>query len=142
MLNPMEKHSAYTDIEFTTLFKNCELPPSEFTHEAHLRLAWIYITWKGLEEAEEIIIQQLRSFVNHVGAAGKFNKTLTIASVRMVNHYISKSTSANFSEFITQFPELKLNFKGLIQRHYGFDIFSNEKAKSDFLEPDLLPFGK
>lgn len=51
----MEEHWVYTDIEFEQLFNKCELPPAEFSHEAHLRLAWFYISRYGIEQAEENI---------------------------------------------------------------------------------------
>jgi hypothetical protein len=38
----MEKHLELTDLEFEANFKNCSLNPDIFSHEAHLRLAWIH----------------------------------------------------------------------------------------------------
>ena len=51
-----------------------------------------------------------------------------------------KSDSDNFKDFITEFPRLNYNFKELMNFHYGFDIYNSEKAKREFLKPDLVPF--
>ncbi|GJM36429.1 MAG: hypothetical protein DHS20C18_54300 [Saprospiraceae bacterium] len=137
----MEKdHYQLTNAEFEQRFEAATLDPSLFSHEAHLRLAWIHVTQYGVEQAEENICTQILNFVKHLGAEDKFNKTLTIAAVKAVHHFIQKSKANNFSSFIQEFPRLKTNFKDLLDFHYGFDIFHSERAKKEYLEPDLLPF--
>ncbi len=136
----MEKHFKFTDSEFEALFKSCKFNPSEFTHEAHLRLAWINIDKYGIEEAEKNIQHLLQNYVGYLGAKGKYNTTLTIAATKAVYHFMLKSNTKNFKDFITQYPRLKTNFNELMAFHYTIDIFNSERAKSEFLEPDLLTF--
>ncbi|NAY90448.1 hypothetical protein GTQ34_00830 [Muricauda sp. JGD-17] len=136
----MEKHFELSDQEFEKRFINCQLNPSDFSHEAHLRLAWICIDQYGIEGAEKYIPVHLQKFVKSVGANDKYNMTLTIAAIKAVYHFKLKSKSNNFKDFITEFPRLKTNFKDLISCHYGFDIYNSERAKMEFLEPDLMAF--
>lgn len=136
----MPTHLSLTDPEFELAFQTCILEPGLFTHEAHLRLAWIHVRKYGVEQAIENINTQLLQFVDHVGARDKFNKTVTVAAIRAVNHFINKSKSESFADFIQEFPQLKYNFKELLAFHYGHDIFKSEKAKKEYVEPDLLPF--
>lgn len=136
----MENHFELTDIEFERQFANCALDPSIFNHEAHLRLAWIHIYTYGIEQAEKNIQVQLEKYVDYVGEKDKFNTTLTIVAIKVVHHFMLKSNADNFTDFIVEFPQLKNNFKQLIESHYSFDIFNSEKAKTRFLEPDLLAF--
>ena len=136
----MEKYFILCDSEFEKQFINCKLNPAAFTHEAHLRLAWINIDRYGIDQAEKNIQNQLKKFVVFVGAKDKFNMTLTLAAIKAVYHFMLKSNSDNFKDFITEFPRLKSNFKELMYCHYGFDIYNSEKAKTEFLEPDLVPF--
>jgi len=138
--NDMEKHFELTDLEFESSFKNCTLNPEIFSHEAHLRLAWIHITKYGEEAAIQNICTQLIKFVEFAGAKGKYNQTLTIAAIKAVYHFINKSGSDTFQDFILEFPRLKYNFKDLMNIHYKVDIFNSEKAKKEFVEPDLVPF--
>ncbi|WP_420401160.1 hypothetical protein [Flagellimonas sp.] len=129
-----------SDNAFETAFGNFEVPPSQFNHEAHLRLAWIHIKKYGLEMAIRNICAQLVAYVEHLGARDKYNVTLTVASVKMVSHFMGKSNSDNFPTFILEFPQLKTRFKELIGDHYAMDIFNSKEAKKKYMEPDLLPF--
>lgn len=136
----MEKHFNLTDLEFEDQFENCSLDPGLFSHEAHVRLAWIHIKKYGKEKAIQNICSQLIAFVNFLGAPGKYNKTLTVAAIKAVYHFMQKSGTENFQDFIAQFPRLKYNFKELMAAHYKTDIYNSEAAKKEFLVPDLLPF--
>jgi len=136
----MEKHFELSDSEFEQQFIICELNPEIFTHEAHLRLTWINIKKYGIEKTETNIPRQLREYIKSVGAENKYNTTLTFAAIKAVYHFMLKSDSSSFQEFMIEFPRLKNNFTELMSCHYGFDIYNSEKAKMKFMEPDLLPF--
>lgn len=136
----MEKHFNLSNYEFERLFLSCELNPADFTHIAHLRLAWININNYGIKQAEKNIQIGLKNYAEFAGAKDKYNLTLTLAAVKAVYHFMLKSKSDNFKDFIIEFPRLKTNFKDLIAFHYGFDIYNSNKAKTEFLKPDLMPF--
>ena len=133
-------HTDLSDGQFEREFHDCTLPPTLFCHEAHIRIAWVHIHKYGVESAIENICGQLTAYVAHVGAKGKYNTTLTIASVKMIDHFMRKSDTYNFTDFIQEFPQLKSNFKGLIGSHYAMDIFNSQEAKRKYIAPDLLPF--
>jgi hypothetical protein len=136
----MEKHYNLTDNEFEKEFSDCSLNEKLFSHEAHLRLAWVYLDRYGLDATIKNICEQLQKYVKAVGAADKYNKTLTIAAIKAVHHFRQRSDSNRFIDFITEFPRLKFNFKDLIGAHYKFDIYNSPDAKKEYLKPDLLPF--
>ncbi len=135
-----EKHHLLSNQEFEEKFKNCTLNSVLFTHEAHLRLSYIHITNYGLDKAIENLCEQIANFDQKFGDGTKFNKTVTIASAQVMNHFINKSKSTSFKELLDKFPDLKNNFLGLLKSHYTLDIFNDKKAKQEYLEPDLLPF--
>jgi hypothetical protein len=136
----MTNHLELADDVFENLFSTCQLSPELFTHEAHVRLAWIHVKKYGEDQAIENICHQLVNFVTSVGAADKYNKTVTVAAIKAVHHFIKKSKSSTFTEFIHEFPRLNNNFKELIRAHYAVDIFTHPQARQTFLEPDSLPF--
>ncbi len=136
----MKDHFDLSDLEFEQEFENCRLDPRLFDHEAHLRLAWIHITKYGIEKAIQYIQIQLKAYVKHLGAEDKYNTTVTVAAIKAVYHFVLRSKSDNFQDFIAEFPRLKNNFKGLMDSHYGIDIFNSEEAKKEYLDPDLLQF--
>jgi hypothetical protein len=136
----MTSHYDLSDSEFLNQFNSCDLDPELFTHEAHLRLAWIIIHKLGQAAAQEEIQKLLKKFVASVGATDKYNKTVTVAALKIVYHFIRKSQSDNFKDFISEFPRLNDNFKDLIDSHYSFDIFNSPIAKNEYLKPDKKPF--
>jgi len=136
----MENHLELTDVAFEKQFADGTLNPSIFSHEAHLRLAWIHISKYGVEKAIDNVCAQIRSFATAHGDPNKYNVTLTVAAVRAVYHFMLKSKSDNFVDFIAEFPRLKSEFKKLLDGHYSVDIFKSELAKKEFLDPDLWPF--
>ena len=136
----MNNHYQLTDTDFESQFSNSTLDASLFNHEAHIRLAWIHVTKYGIDKAVKNVNTQLINYVASLGAQDKYNNTVTTAAVKAVHHFIQKSKSDNFKDFIEEFPRLKTNFKDLLSQHYSINIFNSENAKSSFLEPNLLPF--
>ena len=136
-----EKHHLLTNTQFEEKFKNTTLSPILFTHEAHLRLAYIHITKYGIDVAIKNLCKQIKHFDKEFGSGTKFNKTVTIASVKIMEHFIDKSATTNFRDLLEEFPSLKNNFLALLKTHYSLDIFIDKTAKHKYLEPDLVPFG-
>ena len=136
----METHNELNDLLFEREFAECSLDPRLFSHEAHLRLAWIHIRRYDIDKAISNITTQLKNFVAFHGAQGKYNETVTIAAIRAVYHFMLTSPEDNFKSFITQNQRLKNNFRELLSQHYKTDIFNSENVKNIYLEPELLPF--
>lgn len=136
----MKRHYELSDAQFENQLHDCSLAPTFFSHEAHIRIAWIHISKYGVKKAAENITSDLKRYVNSLGAADKYNETLTIVAVEIVNHFMQKAEAESFEELIEEYPVLVSDFKGLIDSHYSFDIFNNSEAKSVYLKPDLLSF--
>ena len=136
----MEKHYQLSDDEFEQQFENCFMNPSFFSHEAHIRLAWIHVRKYGVEKACNHVCTQIQKFDRAFDEGLKYNKTVTVACVKAVNHFVQQSTMDDFRGFIREFPRLKTNFRELLDFHYGFDIYNSEQAKMEYLKPDLIPF--
>lgn len=136
----MELHSTLSDNELEIQFETLQLDPAMFSHEAHLRLAWIHIRKYGIERAIDNITSQIKQFANSLGPRDKYNETVTVAAIRAVYHFMLRSTDSNFDDFIRNNPRLKNNFKALLNAHYSTNIFLDSQAKKTYLEPELLPF--
>jgi len=136
----MNSHHDYNDYEFEKAFKIGGFPPALFTHEAHIRLAFIHLRKYGLSIAGDNMCSQIMSFAKAAGDAGKFNKTLTIAAVKIVNHFLRKSNANKFDELTLEYPVLLADFKKLLFAHYGPDVINSEAARKHFIAPDILPF--
>ena len=135
----IKSHTQLSDDEFESQFESLKFKPGLFSHEAHLRLAYIHITKYGQAQAEKNMCEQIQAFGKKHGSDG-FNWTVTIAAVRALNHFIKKSETTSFEDLIKEFPRLLTNFKDLLGQHYGFNVFADKRAKAEYIEPDLLPF--
>lgn len=136
----MQDHSRLSDEEFEQQFERCTFKPRKFSHEAHLRLAYIHIQKYGLKQAEENMVGQIKAYADYYGANEKFNKTVTIAAVKAMHHFMEKATSNSFYDLMKEFPRLTTNFKDVLGQHYSFNVFSDSRAKKEFILPDLLSF--
>jgi len=136
----MKTHYDLSDTQFEEALKRAILAPQLFSHEAHLRLAWLQIKSYGMDNAIINITAQIKNYTQVLGAEDKYNETVTVAAIKIVYHFMQKTTSDNFKDFILEFPRLKTNFKDILSQHYGIDIFTEAGAKSSFVQPDLLPF--
>lgn len=133
-------HLSLSDEDFEIQFADTTLPPKLFSHEAHLRLAWIHIQKYGKEQAINNVCDQIKIFDQTHGDGTMFNRTVTIVAVEAVAHFMAKYQTTDFSSFIAQAPRLKTNLKDLISLHYSWDIFNDAAAKKTYVKPDLLPF--
>ena len=136
----MEKHYRFSDDVYEQKFRECKFPPLYFSHEAHLRLAYIHLNKYGLEQSIENMCNQIYDFAIKYGANMKFNATVTYASLQIMYSYMKKSQSNNFSDLMMEFPHLLINFKAEIQKHYSWDVFRSIEAKETIYQPDLEPF--
>ncbi len=94
----------------------------------------------GAAQAETNMCEQIKEYAESLGVYDKFNKTVTIASVKVMNHFMGKSHTDNFTDLMIEFPKLSSNFREILGQHYGFNVFGDKRAKKEYVEPDLLPF--
>ena len=136
----MTNHFSLSDDQFEQQFKDTTLDPTLFSHEAHIRLAWIHISKFGVDLAAEHLCKQIAIFDATHDDGTNFNKTVTVAAVKAVHHFMKKSSTKTCVDFIKENPRLIFNFKDVLNAHYSHNIFSDERAKKTYVEPDLAPF--
>ena len=126
------------DRAFRTAFEACTVAPGAFNHEAHLRLAYVYLVEHGPEGAHERMRQALLAFLSHHQIpAAKFHETLTRAWVLAVSHFMSRSASSSFAEFARKSQPL-FDSKAMLT-HYSAETLFSAEARASYLEPDLEP---
>ena len=135
-----EKHYRFSDEVYEQKFRDCKFPPLYFSHEAHLRLAYIHLKKYGLEQSITNMCTQIYDFAIKYGAIMKFNATVTYASLQIMYHYMNQGKSDNFPDLMIEFPYLLKNFKAEIQKYYSWDVFRSLEAKATIHQPDLEPF--
>lgn len=128
------------DTDFIKAFQTGTIEPKAFNHEAHLRLAWIYLRNYAPEKAIVTFCDALLHYVRSKGAETKYHQTLSEAAMRIVNERMVKNKSRSFEDFLKENKDLQDDFKKLIRQHYSMACLHSENAKMHYIEPDLKPF--
>tara|TARA_B100000949_G_scaffold39525_1_gene33486 strand:- start:9948 stop:10343 length:396 start_codon:yes stop_codon:yes gene_type:complete len=128
------------DADFIKAFESGKFPPEAFDHKAHIKLAWIYLNFFDEVTAISKTCVAIKNFDKLHGDGTKYHTTLTVAAVKVVHHFRQKSNAATFDEFVAEYPRLITSFKELLLQHYDNKVIADPKAKTTYLEPDLLPF--
>ncbi len=138
-MNPPLSHKASEeDRKFRLAFEACTVAPSQFNHEAHVRLAYVYLTEHDTDAAVQKMRDALLKFLEHNSVPrSKFHETLTRAWVLAVQHFMNRSSSTSAADFIAKNPEL-LDSK-IMLTHYSASVLFSADARASFVEPDLDP---
>ena len=134
----MSKHKfSPEDQDFLLQFEAFRVPPVEFDHRAHVRLAYIYLCDHSADQASELMKQSLLGFLDHLGVGeSKFHETLTRSWILAVDHFMQKTAPCiAAAEFIDRNSAL-LDTKIMLS-HYSAELLFSDHARAQFIEPDL-----
>jgi hypothetical protein len=147
-----------TDDEFLTAFEACRLFRKDWTHEAHVRMAWLYLTRVGSDEAAlgrvRCGIKKLSSaFVRRQQLSCRvrpqprtepdprgldgYHETVTVAFVTVIASRVKPGE--DFPAFRARNPDLFDRTLPALLKHYTPERLFSAPAKAEFIEPDLAP---
>ncbi len=135
----MHRHElTQADHDFRNAFEAFAIAPAEFGHEAHVRLAYVYLAESDNEAAVQRMRQALLAFLEHNKVPrSKFHETLTRSWILAVRHFMNKSSSTSAADFMALNPEL-LDSR-IMLTHYSAEVLFSAEARESFVEPDLDP---
>ncbi len=96
----MKHRLSATDREFRKEFEACKFPPAEFSHRAHVRLAYVYLTEHDTDAAHQLMQNALLNFLRYHGIdVSKYHQTMTRAWIMAVRHFmeISLDSESHFT---------------------------------------------
>lgn len=133
----MSHQSSVDDRAFRCAFEACAVAPPDFGHDAHVRLAYVYLCEGSVDEAVSRMKSSLRRFLAHVGAPpSKYHETITRAWVMAVRHFMEQSDDCRSADaFMHRHPQL-LDPKIMLS-HYSASLLFSQRARSAFVEPDI-----
>lgn len=141
LLYYMRSFRTVGDEMFMEAFENRTLPFEQWTHKAHLRMAWNYIKDYGPENA----IRKIKGGIQKYNEKNKdkisrgYNDTVTTFYTIMVSEAMSKDPAIeNFNEFLAK--NLYLQDRNLLWRYYSKELINSPEAAEKFVEPDLEEF--
>ncbi len=117
------------------------LSAAEWTHDAHLRVAYLHVTRYGLDEAHlrmraGIIRMNERHGLTESVERGYF-ETLTRVWLVLVLDASRRSRVGDSTALLSACPEL--SDRKLPLKYYSAEVLRSAKARAIFVEPDLLP---
>lgn len=126
-----------SDDDFLAAFEACTIPRADWTHEAHVRMAWLYLSRlpfpAAVPSARSGILKYNRSLGNTTG----YHDTVTVAAVTVIaSRMIDRET---YPAFRTRNPDLFGNLMGVLRGYYSETRIKSAEAVVGFVEPDLRP---
>ncbi|XP_048760910.1 uncharacterized protein LOC125670041 [Ostrea edulis] len=125
---------------FIQAFEDATLPFEDWTHEAHLRMAWNYITEHGREGA----IPHIRLGIQRFNEQNKdkvkfgFHETITRFYIAEVAYAINHSQGVGSFEAFLDRNHYLLD-KTVISQYYSHNHLYSDTARHQFVQPDLKP---
>lgn len=127
------------DRHFQAAFESCTISPGEFTHRAHLRLAYVYLAQDDVDAALQKMRHAINQFLNHHQIdPSKYHETLTRAWLMAVRHFMDRAGSTSSAEEFLSRSTALLD-SSVMLTHYSKDVLFSSTARAKFVEPDLDP---
>ena len=136
------------DTELLQKFEDCTLPFDQWTHRAHVRVAYCYLSSHPFAEALDRVRTGIKKYnaANRVpeGPMSGYNETTTVAFVRIIDAvrqaYASAMPTADSEEFCEKHPQLL--HRQVLRLFYSLERWMHPDAKTQFVEPDLAALPK
>ena len=128
-----------TDDEFLASFSACTLPPEQFSHAGHIRLAWINLQRHDFDQAVDGTCRGIRAYATHLGASSKFHTTITVALMHLLRAAGAGDRGVSWYQFVSANQDLMHNARAMLGRHYSSQRLDSQEARAQFVQPDLQP---
>lgn len=133
-----------SDDSFLNAFETCTLPATAWTHEAHVRMAWLYVTRLPYDEAVIRVRNGINKFNNAVLKKDMgYHETITVAFCCLIADARKKlhrpDKPCELDDLKSHFPEFFDRKLSALLRHYRHETLFHESARTSFVEPDLIP---
>jgi hypothetical protein len=127
-----------TDQELIAAFESTDLPPGQFSHAAHVRVAWWYLTHFAVPEALARFSAALARFAAAKGAAAKYHETITVAYVLVIADRLDAARGQPWADFIARNPDLLDRTPSVLARYYSDELLASDRARRTFVMPDRV----
>ena len=129
--------------EFIGAFEACTLPKDRWTHGAHLLTGACYVHQLGESAATEKIRTCVRRYNEAVGGKNTdtsgYHETITIAWIKLLAKLLRESGPIRRAEFAQLAVQRFESDRGILRRHYDFDVVNSVDARKRWVPPTLAP---
>lgn len=117
-------------------FEACNFHPSEFRHYQHLTVALWYVWHLSPDEASVKMTEGIRRLAETYGKMG-YHETITLFWLRIVANFVGEHRSNGSLSATANALIDRCNDKDLIGQFYSAELLATDKAKAEWVEPDL-----
>ncbi|MGB5719271.1 MAG: hypothetical protein WBM34_01170 [Woeseiaceae bacterium] len=117
-------------------FESGQVDPGRFDHEAHVYVAWLYVTTFDPAAAILRFDNALRRLTAELGVPEKYHATITWLFLLLVAE--KSREDERWERFKARNEDLFGDSKTILRRYYSESLLSSKRAKSRFLLPDRL----
>jgi len=121
----------YDDESFLLAFESCALPPETFDHRAHIRVAFLYLSRLPFLEACIAMRNSLQRYAAHIGRAGLYHETITVAYVSILSQRMADAPGLDWAALIAANPDLL--DRTLLMRYYTAEALAANDARQRFV---------
>jgi hypothetical protein len=133
----MAHTASVDDRAFRDSVESATLQPSDFGHRAHLRLAYTYLTEHDTDGAYAQMRTTLLAFLARTGVdPSKYHETITRAWIMAVRHFMASSADCGSADEFVEANPVMLDSRIMLS-HYSAGLLFSDRARADFVEPDL-----
>jgi hypothetical protein len=132
--------SEMNDDVFLAAFEACTLRREEWTHRAHVRMAWLYLRRLPFEEALARIRSGIQKLNAEVVQSAGYHETITVALSRIIGARIRDDPrELHFDVFAAHEPDLLDGDCRILLSYYSRETIMTSRAKARFVPPDIAP---
>lgn len=131
-----------SDDEFIDKFERAALTRAEWTHAAHIRMAWIY---SRREPTRDTALARMRAGIPKLNdalgtAPHLYHDTVTCAFGTLVHaRATAPHAPVTWPRFVAAHLELFDRATPILHRHYRPETLAADAARLGFVAPDLAP---
>ncbi len=128
------------DDEFLAAFENCSLTRADWTHAAHVRVGWLYLS---TGDSFDGVLATVRDGIKRFNRAvldkpEGYHETITHGFLRLIRaRVLSGPPHLDFASFQQTHPDL-FSSKAL-GNYYSKALLDSPRARHEFVGPDLAP---
>ena len=124
---------------FLAEFEAGAVPSAEWTHQAHIAMATVYLVRYG----DSVLPHTRAALRNHLLSRGKpiglYHETLTIFWLAVVAEAMQPQQTLPLHVIVGNNCAVFNRQSKLHERYYSFGVFNSPEAHTRWMPPDLLP---
>lgn len=126
-----------SDDDFLAAFEACTISKADWTHAAHVRMAWLYLSRLPFPAAVQSARSGISKYNRSLGNTTGYHDTVTVAAVAVIAARMTAGET--YPAFRTRNPDLFGNLMSVLRGYYSDARIKSAEAAAVFVEPDISP---